>query len=362
MKTTPPPTQDNQASAEAAALLAAARRVASRIVREASPSANYRNDLAWESLLALTAASGEPEWRNFVHGMLPKRGLSPDVPVSYLLEPFGSLTYALFLDSGDRRWLSGFLAETELCRRDMPRSVDGLVMHPRGEQRGGGDAVLLDSMQEYVVRMVRGGVHLGDPSYLREAVEQLRLHRDLLRNPVSGLWSQGRGWLSRGSTVLSPGAWSRGHGWVVRGITSSLAVLPGDCAEAAEMRAILAQMAEALLAVQRPDGLWPTLLHRPHPESPSDTSGTALIATAFSRACREGWLKGAPFRESAMRAFRALPALVDDDGVVLGVSPGPGPLESEEDYLRASFPPGNDHGLFTLIFAAAEALQEKALS
>lgn len=337
-------------------LVTAARRVASRIVREASPAANYRNDLAWESLLAFSAASGEAQWRDFVHGMLPERGLQPDRPVSYLLEPFGSLTYALYADTQDPRWLTGFLGETKRCRREMPRSSEGLVMHPRGESRGGGDAVLLDSMQEYVARMARGGVHLGDPSYIRDAAEQLRLHRDLLRNPATGLWSQGRGWLSRGSTALSPGAWSRGHGWVVRGITSSLAVLPGEGAEAAEMRAILAGMAEALLAVQRPDGLWPTLLHRPQAESPSDTSGTALIATAFSRACREGWLKGSAYRESARRAFTALPAWVDDGGVVLGVSPGPGPLESEDDYLRASFPPGNDHGSFTVIFAAAEYL------
>lgn len=338
-------------------LIAAARRVASRIVKEASPVANYRNDLAWESLLAFSTASSEPEWRNFVYEMLPKRGLRPDSPVSYLQEPFGSLTYALYADSKDPQWLSGFLGETKRCRQEMPRSSDGLVMHPRGEQRGGGDAVLLDSMQEYVARMARGGVHLGDPSYIREAAEQLRLHRDLLRNPATGLWSQGRGWLSRGSATLSPGAWSRGHGWVVRGITLSLAVLPGDSPEAAEMRDILADMATALLAVQRPDGLWPTLLHRPHAESPSDTSGTALIATAFSRACREGWLEGSAFQESAQRAFRALPAWVDDDGLIQGVSPGPGPLESEDDYLVASFPPGNDHGLFTVIFAAAEALR-----
>lgn len=341
-------------------LVAAARRVASRIIKEASPAANYRNDLAWESLLEFSATSGEPEWRNFVHGMLPQRGLRPDSPVSYLLEPFGSLTYALYGDTKDPRWLSGFLGETKRCRQEMPRSSDGLVMHPRGEQRGGGDAVLLDSMQEYVARMARGGVHFGDPSFIREAAEQLRLHRDLLRNPATGLWSQGRGWLSRGSTVLSPGAWSRGHGWVVRGITSSLAVLPGDCAEAVEMRDILAAMADALLAVQRPDGLWPTLLHRPHRESPSDTSGSALIATAFSRASRAGWLKGNAYRESARRAFQALPAFVDDEGVVQGVSPGPGPLESEEDYLRASFPPGNDHGAFPVIFAAAEVLRSNS--
>ena len=82
-----------------------------------------------------------------------------------------------------------------------------------------------------------------------------------------------------------------------------------------------------------------------------------MIASALARASREGTLPGDKYRDSAHRALVALPAYVDEDGVVLSVSPGPGPLEREEPWLVESFPPGNDHGTFALMFAAAESVR-----
>jgi unsaturated rhamnogalacturonyl hydrolase len=52
-----------------------------------------------------------------------------------------------------------------------------------------------------------------------------------------------------------------------------------------------------------------------------------------------------------------LPDYVDAEGLALSVSPGPGPLESEEPWLVSEFPPGNDHGTFALMFAAAESVR-----
>ena len=147
------------------------------------------------------------------------------------------------------------------------------------------------------------------------------------------------------------------HGWLLRGLTASLAAAPRDTAEFKELRGCLRELADALLPRQLPGGLWPTLLHRPPADSPPDASGSALIAAAFSRAWREGWLPDDRVRAAALRAFAALPACVDGTGHVLSVSPGPGPLESEADYLVREFPPGNDHGPFSLMFAAAEAVR-----
>jgi arylsulfatase A-like enzyme/rhamnogalacturonyl hydrolase YesR len=336
-------------------LITAGERVAHRVVRENKVGRNYRVDLALEALLDFSVATGRPEWRGHVFDALARRGTKPDSPAPYRSQPFGCLTFALYRATGDRAWLPEFLRESELCRRELPRSPEGAVMHPRGSQRGGGDALLIDAMQEYAARVAVAGALVGDADYFRESAAQFRRYRDILRDPKTGLWSQGRGWLSGQPLALSPGAWSRGHGWLLRGLTAALAELPRDSAEFKELQGTLRELADALLPLQQAGGLWHTLLHRPPADSPPDVSGTAMMASALSRAWRARWLPEARVREAAQRAFAALPAFVDREGVVLSVSPGPGPLESEADYLVKEFPPGNDHGPFTLLFAAAEA-------
>ena len=114
---------------------------------------------------------------------------------------------------------------------------------------------------------------------------------------------------------------------------------------------------EALLRCQQPSGMWHCLLNRAPEASPVESSGTAMIATALALASREGILTEAKYRDAARRAFEVLPAYVDSEGVVLSVSPGPGPLEAEAPWLVDSFPPGNDHGTFALMFAAAESIR-----
>jgi unsaturated rhamnogalacturonyl hydrolase len=205
--------------------------------------------------------------------------------------------------------------------------------------------------------MARAGALSHDNAYFAEAARQLRLYRSLVRDPQTGLWHQGRGWINGQPEAISPGVWSRGHGWLLRGLTAALAVMPRDSAEYREMQQTLVELTDALLARQQPSGMWHCLLDRPPTASPAESSGTAMIATALARASREGTLSGDKYRDAARRAFQALPAYVDAAGVVLSVSPGPGPLESETPWLVDSFPPGNDHGTFALMFAAAESVR-----
>ena len=217
--------------------------------------------------------------------------------------------------------------------------------------------MLLDSMQEYTARMARAGAMTGEVAYFAEAAKQIRLYRSIVRDPKTGLWHQGRGWLKDQPAGISPGTWSRGHGWLLRGLTAALAEMPRESNEYREMQTTLVELADALLSRQQPSGMWHCLLDRPPEASPAESSGTAMIATALARASREGTLAGDKYRDAARRAFAALAAYVDSDGVVLSVSPGPGPLESEEPWLVDNFPPGNDHGTFALMYAAAESVR-----
>lgn len=346
-------------------LSAAAGRVAERVLRENKSydrlfnpltTHAYALDIACEGLLELARLENRPAWRAHVIGVAERRGIVPGATVAYPGQPLACLTYALYENTGDRRWLAGFVQESARWRKEAERTAEGAVLY-RSRAQAGMRALLIDAIQEYGARMARAGAVAKDGSFVRECVEQFRVHRALLRNPATGLWSQGRGWIPERPSEISPGAWSRGHGWLLRGLTAALAATPRRSQAFEELRRCYRELADALLPLQEPGGMWRTLLHLPAAESPVDASGTGMMATAFSRAWREGLVADARLRDSAVRAFRALPAFVDADGKVLSVSPGPGPLAKEAPYRVQKFPAGDAHGTFAILLAAAESIR-----
>lgn len=123
----------------------------------------------------------------------------------------------------------------------------------------------------------------------------------------SGLWYRDDRFLPGG--IVSPGGepvlWSRGNGWVGAGHAKTLGALPADSPHAAEYRATLVRLLEALRRVQRPDGFWNVSLadaaHLPGPE----TSGTAFFAYSTAYALRTG-LVPSSYAPVAARAWSAL--------------------------------------------------------
>lgn len=358
------------AKGEAEPLLEASPRLLRLVFsRDGIEGRSYHRELALQAALELAQTTGDRTCRDRVLASVTALGIGRGVPVpwawtpeldvprtpNYQSELFGSLTHALYRATGDQGWVTAFASETERVRRESPRSPEGAAMAPRGELPGTGATLLIDAMQEYVARMARAGALTSERGYFEEALRQYQACRSVLRNPETGLWSQGRGWLADRPNALSPGAWSRGHGWLMRGLIGTLEALPKQSEEFSRFRDYLQELADTMLPLQQPDGTWHTLLHRAPSESPADISGTAMVATGLSRGWREGWLKGSKHLEAARRAFAVLPAYVSEKGEVRSVSPGPGPLVSEDRYLVKEFPRHNAHGVFAVLFAAAEA-------
>ncbi len=340
-------------------------RVADRFLEDLIPEFPNRNpylkhvyslDLGLEALLELSEVTGEEKWKELVFKIINQRGITPSTLLPYQSQSFVSINFALFKATGDYAWLPVFVRESEIWRKEARRSPEGAVLM---YSRGNTDLYFLvvDHIQEYASRMARCGRHTGDRTYYVEAVSQFRIARSIFRNEENGLYWLGRGWISEDPDKLAPGAWSRGHGWLLKGMVETLSLLPRESNEFVELKKMLTEVVDALVPIQQPSGMWHTLLHRSPDESVAESSGTAMIATAFSRAYREGILDDNRLKESAIRAFKALSSYVDDGGLVLSVSPGPGPLGSEERYLRTEFKPGETHGPFSMVFAAAEAIR-----
>ncbi len=319
---------------------------------------NYTLDLALEAMLEFDRVANCPELRDYALGIVKQREW-PEKSPSYTAQPFCHLNYKLYEVTGDAAYIQPFVSESERYRNEVTRSPEGAVAHKADEQPG--RHLLIDQLQDYASRMARTGKLTGDKTCFSECAEQFRIYRSIVRDPETGLWCQGRGWLDD-PMELSPGAWSRGQGWLIRGLVDSLYALPRDSKEFAEVRGYLQELAEALIAVQAPDGMWHQLVHLPPEQSAPDSTGTGLIIYNFARALDEGFLDDPRIRQSAEKAFEALTNYVTSEGVILQASPGPGPLTSIEPYLGkdGKIEDGESHGPFCVIYACAgKVLLEK---
>ena len=334
-----------------------AKKVAHRVMLHKQVWGNYTLDISLEAMLEFDRVAGSPELRDYALDIVKQRKWI-QTPPRYESQPFCHLNWAAYQVTGNEAYVKPFVSESERYRREVARSPEGAVAHC---SKDSGRHLVIDHLQDYASRMARTGELTGDTSYYAECAEQFRIYRNIVRDPKTGLWCQGRGWLDD-PMELSPGAWSRGQGWLIRGLVDSLCSLPRDSDEFAEVQIYLQELAEALIAVQAPDGMWHQLVHLSPEKSAPDTTGTGLIIYHFARALDEGILTDPAVRESAEKAFDALTQYVTPEGIVLQASPGPGPLKSIEPYLGKDglIEDGKSHGPFCVIYACAgKVLLEK---
>ena len=307
---------------------------------------NYNNDMVFEALLMLDRLTCKNLYTDRVLQAVKLRGQLPWIGFDYLGEPFSSLTYELYLSTGDRRYLDRFIAHSLKIRETSSTSPEGGVALYR---KPAGQYLLIERVQHYAVRMARLGVHTHDPAFFDEAADQFEIYRSILRDPETGLWSQGRGWLPD-PMALSPGAWSRGQGWLLWGMVETLRVIPRDLGAYKRLKIYFQETLDAVIAVQGDGGMWRQLLHLPQDDSYPDSSGTALIAYSLATAIDLG-IVGDDYLPPLRRALSALRDNVTVSGKVLSVSEGPGPLVSIDPWLHTPGLDGDPHGASTLLLA-----------
>ncbi len=316
----------------------------------------YTLDLTLEAMLVYAKYSGEKHYIDSVQKIIAMRNQTSCDTFNYRIQPFCSINFELFINTGDSCYILPYIYETNRMMNNARFAENGAVTHSYKNKEG----LLLDYLQEYASRLVRAGWLTGDSGYYEAALEQFDIYRTKLRNPYSGLYSQGIGFLED-ATQLSPGAWSRGHGWLIRGMVNSLEYLPKGSVYEKEMIEMLKELADALLLVQDEKGMWHQLLHLPFDQSYPESSGTGMIAYALAISYDKGWLKDDKYKVAALKAINALKDYIDNDGIVLGTCKGPGPLYSIKDYVNTPAKPGDHHGPQAIIYAMAaeKILQNK---
>ncbi len=100
--------------------------------------------------------------------------------------------------------------------------------------------------------------------------------------------------------------WCRGNGWVLAGLVNILRELqPGDPLREKYLD-LLAEMADRVAGLQRPDGFWSTSLLAPRGTGTPESSCTALLVYGLAAGVRIGRLDAARFSPVIERGWQAL--------------------------------------------------------
>jgi rhamnogalacturonyl hydrolase YesR len=154
---------------------------------------------------------------------------------------------------------------------------------------------------------------------------------------------------------LTETAWGRGNAFVALGLALTLSQFPADHPGYGTILAAFRRLSAALARHQDPDGMWHEIVDEPG--SYAETSATAMIATAWLRGIRRGWLEAAEYQPRVERAWRSVLARAASDGTLVDVAESTNKQPAREDYLYRAALTGRDQrgGGMVLLFAVEMA-------
>ena len=166
----------------------------------------------------------------------------------------------------------------------------------------------------------------GDSSYLGLMDTMWWETVGYLYDPEERLFYRDGKWIKAGSmgrSILGGRKvfWGRGNGWVLAGTARVLARLPDDFPNRPRYETLFRDMADRVVGLQQPDGLWRSDLTEPEAFPAPESSASGLITYALAWGVAEGVLDEARFGPAVARGYNGLRALVDAEGNVRWAEP-----------------------------------------
>lgn len=172
--------------------------------------------------------------------------------------------------------------------------------------------------------------------FREQAVEQVRRYTDIFFNRRTGLTKTMLTQAGLGQTH-----WTRATGWLLWAMTGVLRHLPESDPRRPAMLYDLELMANGVARVQDASGGFHVLLDEP--ETPVETTGTAMDALGFHEAVRRGWLD-ARYSTVIAPAWEFVKKNITDDGRIVHAFTGwAGPAEERRmvmDHQKQEWVPG----------------------
>ncbi|PFG69194.1 unsaturated rhamnogalacturonyl hydrolase [Propionibacteriaceae bacterium ES.041] len=238
--------------------------------------------------------------------------------------------------------------------RHEPRLVDDVTNHlgPSAIGRLYPRSVWVDSLMMFGVFAAIRGRDRGEADLVELAARQPEQYARLLQDERTGLWAHAW-WAGRRKPYPQGVFWGRGNGWVLAALPMIVEAIGVAHPRADAIAGLLGRTSSAMVARQRPDGAFNTLLSQP---SYRELSATALAAAGWFSGVRLGLLP-ASYREPAELALAAVTAAVHTERGqwVLPEISGPTiplPLFPRTGYLLVPRGANWDYGVAAFVFAA----------
>ncbi len=209
---------------------------------------------------------------------------------------------------------------------DYPRNSNGGLWHARGMHgQWWIDGIFMSQMF-----LTRYGKSIGDTQYCwDEATGQIIAYAKTAEKGNSGLMVHGTYEPGHGdrecrwadpNTGLSPEVWSEGLGWYALVTVETLANLPKDHPQRAEMETIFRRLAAGLKRTQDPaTGRWYQVVDKgDRPDNWTDTSGSAMFTYTIQKGIEIGLLDKAQYAPVAAKGYQGIiaNARINDKGLV----------------------------------------------
>jgi len=220
----------------------------------------------------------------------------------------------------------------------------------------------IDALQMAMPVFGRLSLITGDHAYFERA-HQMYLYTkhkhggNGLYNPADRLWWRDKDFVPPYTEPNGKDCyWSRGNGWVVAAMVRMLQILPAELTEQREeYTRMLMDMCEAVIPVQREDGLWNVSLHDPDNYGGKKLSGTALFVYGMAYGVNNGLLDPAIYESVICKAWNAMVNDCLHENGFLGYVQGTGKEPKDgQPVLYDSVPDFEDYGLGCFLLAGTE--------
>ncbi|MDE6394457.1 MAG: glycoside hydrolase family 88 protein, partial [Duncaniella sp.] len=147
-----------------------------------------------------------------------------------------------------------------------------------------------------------------NPRYLDKLYEYVQYADSIMYDPDEGLYYRDAKYVypQHKSANGKKDFWARGDGWVFAGLAKVLADLPDEYKNRKFFEDKYRRMADAVIALQQPDGYWSRSMmdeaHAPGPE----TSGTAFFTYGLLWGINNGYLQGDKYLDAALKGWNYL--------------------------------------------------------
>jgi len=209
------------------------------------------------------------------------------------------ITHELFKKTDDPKYLEMTQKGVHYLKHE-PRLIEDLINH-NGHSHDSRDypkSVWVDSIMMSGVFSAIAAHDFDDQELLDFSKTQPRQFAKYLQDPTSKLFHHSY-WKMLKRAYPKNLFWGRGNGWVVAALSMFLDHVDDD-----DTKAILAEVSNALLPLQRDDHYFDTVVNKPG-DNYRESSATALIAAGWLNAVDKGYL-GQEYAKPAVNAFEAV--------------------------------------------------------